>query len=542
MIAIRPYGPVPNKRQLAWFRRGKTAFLHFSMNTFTDKEWGNGREDPRQFSPGELDCRQWARVLRDGGFSAAILTVKHHDGFCLWPSKFTEHSVKHSPGAPDVVRLFTDACREYGIQPGVYISPWDRNHPSWGMDGYNDVFAGQLTELMTGYGPLCECWWDGAGSTDACYDWGRWASIVRNYQPDCILFGTLGAAPYADTRWIGNEEGIAAQSCYATIDPVSLEKENVSDLNTGKPDGSRFIPAETNMSIRSGWFYHPDQAPKTVEALTDYWFRSAGRNTGILLNIPPDPSGRIPDEDAAIVIRWNRVMQTLFAENLAREGKVDASGVLSEEYGPENLTDSREDALYAAAEYCPEVTVTFPDKRRFDCFRLEEAIELGHRVRRFTLEVRTETGWRVWYQGGCIGFCQSRRLPAVLTDALRLRIEEAPAFPVLRFLGLYDTHGLGTERKAAAVNGEIPVRQVSWEEDGVVLNLGGIHPYNAVKVPEATGHVRVLAFNGAHYAPVFDGEGAGLVRFPTVTGSYQMKVLGKLETLPGVFLLPDETE
>ena len=171
---------------------------------------------------------------------------------------------------------------------------------------------------MTGYGTLCECWWDGAGSTDACYDWGRWASIVRNYQPDCILFGTLGAAPYADVRWIGNEEGIAAQSCYATIDPVSLEKENVSELNTGKPDGSRFIPAETNMSIRPGWFYHPDQAPKTVEALTDYWFRSAGRNTGILLNIPPDTNGKIPEEDAAAVIQWNRMMKTLFAENLAR--------------------------------------------------------------------------------------------------------------------------------------------------------------------------------------------------------------------------------
>lgn len=542
MIPLEPYGPVPSKRQLAWYRRGKTAFLHFSMNTFTGKEWGDGREDPELFAPESLDCRQWARVLREAGFTAAILTVKHHDGFCLWPSRFTEHSVRHSPGAPDVVRLFTDACREYGIQPGVYISPWDRNHPSWGTEGYNDIFAGQLTELMTGYGPLCECWWDGAGSTEARYDWGRWASIVRKNQPSCVIFGALGAAPYVDVRWIGNEEGRAADSCYGTIDLVSLEKETVSQLNTGKPDGERFIPAETNMSIRPGWFYHPDQSPKTVEALTDYWFRSAGRNTSILLNIPPDRRGKLPEEDSRIIKEWNRVMEGIFARNLVREGTLTVSSAPDEDRGPENLADSREDRIYLAGEYCPRITVFFPEKRRFDCFRLEEAIELGHRVRRFRLEIRTETGWSTWYQGGCIGFCQSRRLPAVETDGLRLQVEEAPAFPALRFLGLYDTDGVGQAREEAPAVGRVPIREVSWEAEGVVLNLGGIRPYNAVTVPESQSRLRVLAFNGARYETVFDGETSGSVRFPTVTGSYQLKVLGKMKVPPEVFLLPEKSE
>ena len=176
---LSPFGPAPNERHMEWYRRGKTAFLHFTVNTYTDREWGDGTESPSVFAPTQLACRQWAKVLKDAGFTAAILTAKHHDGFCLWYTDTTAHSVKNSPCGVDVVKEFTDACHEFGLKAGIYLSPWDRNHPSWGKEEYNDIYAAQLTELMTRYGPLWECWWDGAGSTEADYDWARWTAIIR---------------------------------------------------------------------------------------------------------------------------------------------------------------------------------------------------------------------------------------------------------------------------------------------------------------------------------------------------------------------------
>lgn len=536
----RPYGPVPNSRQMAWYRRGKTAFIHFSVNTFTDREWGDGREDPSVFAPAELDCRQWARVLRDGGFTAAILTAKHHDGFCLWPSRYTEHSVAKSPAKRDVVAEFTAACREFGIRPGVYISPWDRNHPAWGTDGYNDVFAGQLTELMTGYGPLCECWWDGAGSTEASYDWARWAGIVRKYQPDCVIFGCLGAAEYVDVRWVGNESGVAGESCYATIDPVSILKENTDELNTGKPDGARFIPAETNLSIRPGWFYHEDQdgSVKTPEELTDYWFRSAGRNTGILLNLPPDRRGRIHERDAESVRLWDRNMKRIFSRSILLDGVIRADSRLSENFPVENLLDPREDRLYAAGGNNPVITVEFPEMREFDCFRLEEAIEWGHRVRSFRIEARADGAWREVYRGGCVGFCQSRRIPPVQTRAVRLTVTEAPAYPVLRFFGLYGGTA-GEKQKPVTASGPVRVREIHREGEDLILNLGGIYDYDTLvwRCP-GVKELEIQSFNGTRYERVYRGPFEGTAHFPKVTGSYQLK-LTVLQGTPDPETMPE---
>ncbi len=521
-----PYEPVPNSRQMAWYRRGKTAFLHFSVNTFTDREWGDGREDPSVFAPTELDVRQWARVLREGGFTAAILTAKHHDGFCLWPSRYTEHTVAKSPVKRDVVAEFAAACREYGILPGVYISPWDRNHPAWGTEGYNDVFAGQLTELMTGYGSLCECWWDGAGSTEASYDWGRWAGIVRKYQPNCVIFGCLGAAEYADVRWVGNESGIAGDSCYATIDPVSILKENTAELNTGKPDGARFVPAETNLSIRPGWFYHRDQdsSVKTAAELTDYWFRSAGRNTGILLNLPPDRRGKIHERDAESVRLWNRNMKKIFSHNLLSDGEIWTDSRLSEDYPVENLLDPQENRLYAAGKNTPVITAKFPEIREFDCFRLEEAIEYGHRVRSFRIEAEAGGVWREIYRGGCVGFCQSRRIPPVQARAVRLTVTEAPAYPILRFFGLYS--GTAEEkREASNTPGPVPIREIHREGESLILNLGGIYDYDTLvwRCP-GVKELEIQWFNGIRYERAYRGVFEGTVHFPKVTGSYQLKL------------------
>ncbi len=288
---LKPCGATPNERQMEWYGRERTIFFHFGMNTFTGREWGDGTESPQQFNPSELSCEQWVKAIKDGGFTTAILTAKHHDGFCLWPTKYTEHSVKNSPyknGQGDIVREFVDACQKHGIKAGIYLSPWDRHEKTWGKDEYNDFYVGQLTELMSNYGKIWECWWDGAGSTEAVYDWERWAKTVRSLQPDAVIFGSLGATPWVDVRWVGNEKGVAGKPCYSTIDPISLVVETTSELNRGKLGGERFIPAEVDVSIRPGWFYHAEQDDmvRSPQNLVNLWFTSIGSNAGFLLNLP----------------------------------------------------------------------------------------------------------------------------------------------------------------------------------------------------------------------------------------------------------------
>lgn len=538
---LTPWGAAPNHRHMEWYRRGKTAFIHFTMNTFTDREWGDGTEKPEQFAPMALDCRQWARVLKEGGFTAAILTAKHHDGFCLWDTAYTEHCIRNSPGKRDVVKEFTDACREFGIKPGIYLSPWDRNHPSWGTDAYNDYYVGQLTELMTSYGKIWECWWDGAGSTQTRYDWKRWADTVRTLQPDCVIFGCLGSADYVDVRWVGNEEGKAGDPCYATIEPESIRVETCPELNRGTWGGSRFIPAETNTSIRPGWFYHAaqDDQVKTPEQLVDYWFHSAGRNTAILLNLPPDRRGLIHERDAENVRLWNRRMEEIFAHNLAEKAVLEAPEAIHPDCVPENLLSGDENVVYAPAERLAEVTFRFPKGVTFDCFRVEEVIEVGHRVKGFRLDVLREGQWSTLLHRQGIGFCYADRFPAVTAEAVRLRITEADANPVLRFFGLY--HGAWKEQAQTVLTGELRGLQIEAAEDGVTIDLGGIFPYDGVRwdVPEMEVH----AFNGTWYDKVYEGPG-GMARFAPVTGSYRMKLVPRGEVsadaVPSVFYYGEE--
>ena len=519
---LTPWGAAPNHRHMEWYRRGKTAFLHFTVNTFTDREWGDGTESPAVFSPTALDCRQWARVLKEGGFTAAILTAKHHDGFCLWFTETTEHSVRSSPLNRDVVREFTDACREFGIKPGLYLSPWDRNNPAWGKEEYNDIYARQLTELMTNYGKLWECWWDGAGSTEAHYDWQRWVDIIRTHQPDCVLFGCLDAAEHVDVRWVGNEEGRAGDPCYATIEPETICTEICPDLNHGKWGGSRFIPAETNTSIRPGWFYHAsqDDQVKTPEQLVDYWFHSAGRNTAILLNLPPDRRGLIHETDAENVRLWNETLNAVFARNLAEGAAVTAPEAIHPDCPATNLLLAQEDKFYASARRLPEITFSFPSPVTFDCFRLDEVIELGHRVNGFALEVLQNGSWNTLLQREGIGFCYADRFPPVTADAVRLRITAADADPVLRFFGLY--LGAWTEEAHSEVHRELTGLLVEPVENGVTVDLGGIYPYDCVLWNAS--ELEIHAFNGTRYEKVYSGRG-GLCTFPAVTGSYKLKLV-----------------
>ena len=525
---LTPFGPAPNDRHMEWYRRGRTAFLHFTVNTFTDREWGDGTESPADFAPTALDCRQWARVLKNAGFTAAILTAKHHDGFCLWHTDTTDHCVRNSPGGVDVVKEFTDACREFGLKAGLYLSPWDRNHPAWGREEYNDIYAAQLRELMTCYGPIWECWWDGAGSTEAHYDWARWTNIVRNCQPQCVIFGCLGAAEFVDVRWVGTEEGRAGADCWATIDPETIVVENCADLNSGKWGGTHFIPAETNTSIRPGWFWHESQNAqvRSPENLVKYWFDSVGRNSTILLNLPPDRRGLLHENDIASVLRWNDYLSEMFRTDLAPLGMIEADAPIHTDCGPENLLLEDEDRFYAAANQTPTITLAFPETVTFDCWRLEEVIELGHRVRSFALDVRENGTWRTIAEGRCMGFCRCERTMRVTADAIRLRILASGEPPVLRRIRLYDTRGIGLEGSKTRTSGELAVT-LSREDGAILADLGGIYPYDTVHF-RAGGPVTIHAFNGTRYEPIWTGTHSP-ARFPTVTGSYRLKLTGEVE-------------
>jgi alpha-L-fucosidase len=323
--------PVPRGPQLQWQRDELAMFLHFGINTFTDREWGDGTENPALFAPDALDARQWARVAKEAGFRTLILTAKHHDGFCLWPTRTTAHSVRASPfraGTGDVMREFVDACREAGLGAGVYLSPWDRNARVYGdSPRYNDMYAAQLTELLTQYGRVAEVWFDGANGEGPNgrkqeYDWLRNWALVRKLQPDAVIFSDAGP----DVRWIGNEDGIAGETNWSTVDPAVVPFPGMSGdtvtrmLRQGDPQGSVWRPGETDVSIRPGWFYHPadDRKVRTPEQLTALYFTSVGRNSKLLLNLPPDRHGLIPDQDAGAVQTMRQTLDHLFRDDRAR--------------------------------------------------------------------------------------------------------------------------------------------------------------------------------------------------------------------------------
>lgn len=295
---------IPSPQQLAWQRDELAIFAHFGVNTFTDREWGDGREDPRIFAPARLDATQWARAAKASGFRSLILTAKHHDGFCLWPTDTTDHSVRSSPwreGRGDVVREFVEACRAEGLGVGLYLSPWDRHEPSYGdSPRYNDFYVRQLTELLTRYGPLVEVWFDGANGEGPngrrqVYDWPRFRRTVRSLQPDALMFSDSGP----DIRWIGNEKGIAGDPNWCTMDPDSVPEPGVGGeavtrlLQHGEPHGTAWRPGEADVSIRPGWFWHPaeDDRVRPSENLGELYFSSVGRNANLLLNVPPTVEG-----------------------------------------------------------------------------------------------------------------------------------------------------------------------------------------------------------------------------------------------------------
>jgi alpha-L-fucosidase len=421
--------PVPTPAQLAWQRDELAMFIHFGVNTFTNREWGDGKEDPAIFAPSKLDARQWARAARAAGFRAMVLTAKHHDGFCLWPSKTTTHTVARSPwrgGQGDVVREFVDACRAEGLRPGLYLSPWDRNSPVYGdSPRYNDLYCDQLTELLTGYGPLAEVWFDGANGEGPngkrqVYDWPRVWALVRKLQPEAVMFSDAGP----DVRWCGNENGSAGDPNWSTVDPAAVPFPGATSpgvtaaLQHGDPAGTVWRPAEADTSIRPGWFYHPaeDTRVRTVDRLVDLYFQSVGRNSKLLLNVPPTPEGLLHETDVARLTGAEERRRSMFATDLAagREAILRRTG---------NRTVLTEVDLGRA------VTASI--------VRLAENIAQGQIVARYTLSGSDGGDWRVLSQGTTIGYARLDRFEPSAVRRLRLVIDDAVAPPNPILVKLY---------------------------------------------------------------------------------------------------------
>ena len=454
-----PLEPLPSSRQLDWHLLEFYAFVHFNMNTFTDMEWGTGAESPSQFNPTELDCRQWARVCRDAGMKGIILTVKHHDGFCLWPSAFTEHSVKNSPwkdGQGDVVRELAEACREYGLKMGIYLSPWDRNHADYGRPEYLDYFRNQLMEVLTNYGEVFEVWFDGANGGSGYYgganetrridgrtyyDWDSTRNLVRHLQPDAVMFSDAGP----DVRWVGNEQGWAGETnwCLLRKEEFYPGSQNYRELGSGHEDGTHWVPAEVDVSIRPGWYYHPveDDKVKTLPELLDIYYHSVGRNASLLLNFPVDPRGLIHENDAEQVARLAAQLRLDFADDLASGARVEASNTRggSRQYAASKLIDGDAASYWAADDGVVEVSITldFGRETEFNRFLAQEHIPLGQRIRKFRLEALVEGDWEHIADGTTIGYKRILRFETVNASSLRLLIEDSRACPILSAIGVY---------------------------------------------------------------------------------------------------------
>jgi len=421
--------PTPSAPQLRWQRDERAMFTHFGVNTFTNREWGDGTEDPAIFDPTALDPRQWARVARRTGFRAMVLTAKHHDGFCLWPSRYTDHTVAHSPwkqGHGDVVREFVAACRAEGLRPGLYLSPWDRHEPSYGdSPRYNDFYCDQLTELLSNYGPIAEVWFDGANGEGPngkkqAYDWPRFFGLVRRLQPNAVIFSDAGP----DVRWIGNEKGVAGDPNWSTVDPAVVPYPGASgpgiteELQHGDPHGSAWRPGESDVSIRPGWFYHPaeDDKVRSPDDLMDLYFSSVGRNSKLLLNVPPTREGLLHPTDVAHLTAFDAQLTARFHDDLAAGGRT---------------------SWHKTGATTGVLTMDLPHPATVGLVSLSERIEQGQCVARYSVAGWNGSAWKQLSAGATIGYKKLDRMTPAEISRIRVTIDDALAEPRLEPPRLY---------------------------------------------------------------------------------------------------------
>lgn len=465
-IVAKAASVTPSPRQLRWQQLELTAFFHFGINTFTGNEWGSGKEDPKLFDPSALDAEQWIKTVKAAGFKQIIITAKHHDGFCLWPSKYTRHSVKYSPwknGKGDVVREVANACHKYGIGFGIYLSPWDRNNATYGTGKYNTYFKNQLTELLTQYGRVDEVWFDGANGEGPngkkqVYDFDGWYAVIRKLQPHAVI-----AVMGPDVRWVGTESGYGRDTEWSVIPADANLLKKIAD-NSQKdvafaPSGDRmgndlgsrdklmnaaglmWYPSEADVSIRPGWFYHAkdDDKVKTPEKLLDIYYNSVGKNSVLLLNIPPDKRGRLHAEDSLSLLRFRHLLDETFKNNLAKDAVISSDNGIN----TGALTDNDPSTYFTTKGSDTTTTIEFDlaATGTFDVLLLQENITTGQRVESFVAEYLEENNeWKQMVSGTTIGYKRLLRFPAVTAGKVRVRILSSRLNPSITAIGLYKSY------------------------------------------------------------------------------------------------------
>ena len=518
--SLKPCGPVPTENQLRWQEMEMYAFIHYSLNTYTDQEWGFGNEDPKLFNPSDLDCRQWARVCMQAGMKVIIFTAKHHCGFCMWPSKYTEYSVKNSPwkqGKGDVVRELADACKEEGLKFAVYLSPWDRNHADYGKPEYVTYFRNQLRELLTQYGDIFEVWFDGANGGDGWYgganetrkidgktyyQWAETFRMIRELQPKAVIWNDGGDR--GDLRWVGTEAGNVGETNWSL-----LNKEGdvpYQQLHYGLENGDSWVASETNTSIRPGWFYHEteNENVKSLSKLMDTYYKSVGRNSCLLLNFPIAPNGRIHPTDSLRGIAFNKMIQEVFKTDLAEKAKKKTSGY--------------------------ETIIDFGKPTAFNRFLAEEEISQGQRVKEFSLEALVDGEWQqlkdaLVDNGNGLTTIGHRRIicfPTVKATKLRFTITAAKCQPIIKKLGVYLAPELTAdipdsgEKKSSSLHfffSNPKQMMIDWDKEQTITSFRYLPPQKT-KDGLVTRYTLWASSDWANWTKLASGEFSNIVNNP----------------------------
>ena len=520
---VQPCGPLPSENQLRWQDMEMYAFIHYSLNTYTDQEWGFGNEDPGLFNPSDLDCRQWARVCKQAGMRCIIFTAKHHCGFCMWPSAYTAYSVKNSPwknGRGDVVRELADACREEGLKFAVYLSPWDRNHPDYGRPEYVTYFRNQLRELLTNYGEIFEVWFDGANGGDGWYgganerrridgktyyEWAETFSMIRQLQPNAVIWNDGGDR--GDLRWVGTEAGNVGETNWSLMPAKGDTPWHM--LHFGVENGDVWCPGETNTSIRPGWFYHEteNEHVKSLSKLMDTYYKSVGRNSTLLLNFPIAPNGRIHPNDSLRGVAFKRMIDEVFKKNLASRPSIRR----------------QEDGT---------VAYTLSVKRGAACnrFLAEEDIRYGQRVRKFSLEALVNGQWlplkdELVADGDGLTTIGHRRIicfPTVKADKLRFTVLDAKCEPLIKKLAVYCAPDITAdildagEKKSSLLHifFSSPTQMiVDWDEDQTFTTFRYLPP-QGTKEGLITHYTLWGSTDWSHWIKLASGEFSNVVNNP----------------------------
>ena len=515
--------PTPTENQLRWQEMEMYAFIHYSLNTYTDQEWGFGNEDPKIFNPSQLDCRQWARVCKQAGMRGIIFTAKHHCGFCMWPSEYTEYSVKNSPwkdGKGDVVGELAQACREEGLEFAVYLSPWDRNHPEYGRPAYVEYFRNQLRELLTNYGDIFEVWFDGANGGDGWYgganevrkidrttyyEWPETYKMIRQLQTKCLIWND--GSDRGDLRWVGTEAGNVGETNWSMLNktgPVPYEQ-----LHYGLENGDSWVPGETNTSIRPGWFYHEteNEHVKSLSKLMDTYYKSVGRNSCLLLNFPIAPNGRIYPTDSLRGIAFKQMIDESFRDNLVLP----------------SATPQRENGVVC-------YTLDIKEGESFNRFVAEEDIRYGQRVKKFSLEALVDGQWqslkdKLVENGDGLTTIGHRRIicfPTVKATKLRFTITASRAEPVIKKLGVYHAPELSPdipnsgEKKSSGLHfffSNPKQMLIDWDKEQTITSFRYLPPQES-KDGTITHYTLWASTDWSHWTKLASGEFSNVVNNP----------------------------